>query len=773
MKVPLPLLLATGLLLPAHALPPVIQRPPVSQHVDEGSFVKLSTSSPPIPAVNHQWYRNGEVIPGATSANYEFYNVSPLDRGGYQVRVETEGAATWSQEIELGVTPQVFRPGMIDTSFSIGQVNGDEIRAIAPASNGDLYLGGSFEQISGHERANFARVHSDGTLDLTFNATFTIPGPDTNPEVRAIVVDSEDRIVVGGNFTHCNGQPRQNIARLLPDGSLDLTFDPGANGGVNTILIDQGNGLLIGGSFTSLDNTPASRLVRIHSYGSMDTTFTNQQSFDASVEEIIQHGNQFYVAGGFTERIIRLNTPGSRDLAFDSYRPRSSVTDIAVLPNGDLIASGRFSGGLIKIDDAGELDEDFSPRPNDFVLDINTTEEGEILVAGDFTRIAGKSIRSLARLSANGDLDDSFQPPSFDGPISTLSRSGDELLLGGDFERPHKNALRLLLSPAVPPATNPVIISQPRSREIWPGSMVTLGIGLAEAFGMSYQWHHNNAPILNANSPALQLFNFNTEQIGSYHLVVTRGGFTTTSQAAYLSLAPSTGLAPREQFESSTQQLSPLGITTATISVPSSFLIAQVRPHLEITHPKINDLTITLKAPDGTKVVLYDRDGRRGSDLNTTFDSFAPADLDDGAAPWQGTWKPNQNLNAFSNRSSAGNWTLEIRDPFGSINGGSLDLFRLELIAQAPEVNSANWLNSNPILNQLHVNQDGLHFTHYRWRNAPSLTYEYQSLQGTTWIPFAPTLLYQENLGNNQDALQLRLPDLNYSNIIRVRIENE
>lgn len=745
----------------------------MSQHIEVGSFVRFSTSSPPIPVVAYQWFRNGEIIPGAHSANFDLYNVGPIDRGEFRVRLKTENAATWSQEVELEVTPQVFRPGMIDTSFSVGSVIGSKINVIVPARNGDLYLGGAFDQIAGHPRGNIARVGSDGLVDLSFNASFTTPGPDTDPEVRAIAVDSENRIIVGGRFTQCNGQPRQNIARLHPNGSLDLTFNPNANGEVNTFAFDQQNRLIIGGSFTSFGNVPASRLLRLRVDGSLDSNFINQQSFDASVEDIIRDGDQFYIAGGFTERIVKLNDLGARDLSFESFRPRSAVTDLAVLPNGGLIVSGRFSGGLIKLDPTGQLDENFGPRPNDFIHDICATEDGRILVVGDFTRLAGISIRSLARLFANGDLDETFQPPSFDGPVNTLHLLDGELLVGGEFARPHNKVMRILPSPPVPPPVIPVILNHPRSREVWPGSVVTLSVGLAESFGMSYQWYGDDGQILNANSQKLQLQNFGSEQVGNYHVVVTVGGVSISSQSARVSLAPATGLAPRAQFEASPQLLSGTGTTIATISVPSSFQLARVRPHLEIDHPKMNDLTITLEAPDGTKVTLYDRNGRRGRDLRTTFDSFAPADLNDGAAPWQGTWKPDQDLSAFQNRSSLGSWTLKIKDPSGSVNGGSLELFRLELIAQDPQVNFTNWLNPNPKLEHLHLDQERLCFTHYRWRNAPGLVYEYQALQGSAWVPFIPTLLYQENLGNNQDALQWRLPNPSHSKIIRLWVRSE
>ena len=750
-----------------------MQRPPVSQHVEEGSFVRFSTSSPPIPPVSYQWYRNGQVVPGANSANYELYNVGPHDRATFQVRLESGDAATWSLPVKLEVAPQQFRPGMIDTSFSVGSVNGDEIMAIAPAPNGDIYLGGTFEQIDGHTRSNFARVYSDGSIDTSFNPSFTIPGDNTDPEIRAILVDSQNRILVGGRFTHCNDQPRQNIARLHSDGTLDQSFNPENNGEINSLVLDHSDRPLIGGTFTSFDDRAVSRLVRLHLNDSIDISFANNQEFDASVEEVIRFGTQLYVAGGFTERIVRLNQYGTSDPSFDSYRPRSAVTDIARLPDGQLIASGRFSGGVIKLSSTGILDADFSPRPNDFVHDLSTTNDGRILIAGDFTRLAGVSVRSVARLFSNGDLDESFLPPPLDGPVNTLHPIGNQLLAGGDFERPHNNVLAIDTSPSVSPATKPVIVTHPKSLEAWPGSMVTLGVGLTDSYGVSYQWYDQAGPILNATSPNLRLLNFDSENSGTYHVVASRGGFSTTSESASLSLAPPTGLAPQVQYEANPQPLSAAGLTTIFVAVSDSFLLEQVRPHLEISHPKINDLTISLQSPDGTKIDLYNGDGRRGRNLSITFDQNAPADLDDGAAPWIGTWKAHDSLADFHNRPAAGTWTLEIRDPSGIVNGGTLDLFRLELIGQAPEVDSTNWLNTDPILDHLHFDYDNLYFTHYRWQNTPGLTYQYQTLQGDSWVSFSPILLYHENLGNNQDALHWRLPNSSYSRLIRVQVQSE
>ena len=63
--------------------------------------------------------------------------------------------------------------------------------------------------------------------------------PGANGLVSALAVQSDGKIVVGGNFTTLGGggtgtSTRNHIGRLNPDGSLDATFDPGANNSVET-----------------------------------------------------------------------------------------------------------------------------------------------------------------------------------------------------------------------------------------------------------------------------------------------------------------------------------------------------------------------------------------------------------------------------------------------------------------------------------------------------------------------------------------------------------
>ena len=83
--------------------------------------------------------------------------------------------------------------------------------------------------IAGAFSARIARVNSNGTIDSSFNLT---PAPDG--VVRDIAIQSDGKIVIGGEFTHAAGLPLGRVARLNPDGTIDSSFatGSGANGGL-------------------------------------------------------------------------------------------------------------------------------------------------------------------------------------------------------------------------------------------------------------------------------------------------------------------------------------------------------------------------------------------------------------------------------------------------------------------------------------------------------------------------------------------------------------
>lgn len=129
--------------------------------------------------------------------------------------------------------------------------------------------------------------------------------------------------------------------------------------------------------------------------------------------------------------------------------------------------------------------------------------------------------------------------------------------------------------------------------------------------------------------------------------------------------------------------------TVAGITTP----LKKVVVSLHITHTADSDLDISLIGPDGTTVNLSSDNGGTSDDYGTdcvddrdrtTFDSTAllrPV-ITSGTAPFVGTYRPEQSLTVFNEKSGAdvnGTWTLRIADDaagaVGSIRCCSLLLY--------------------------------------------------------------------------------------------------
>ena len=82
----------------------------------------------------------------------------------------------------------------------------------------------------------------------------------------SLALQPDGKLLIGGNFTSYNGTPRNRIARLNADGSLDASFNPGtgANSSVYALALQPDGKLLIGGDFTAYAFTPRTRLARLY-----------------------------------------------------------------------------------------------------------------------------------------------------------------------------------------------------------------------------------------------------------------------------------------------------------------------------------------------------------------------------------------------------------------------------------------------------------------------------------------------------------------------------
>lgn len=298
-------------------------------------------------------------------------------------------------------------------------------------------------------------------LDLTFN-----PGSGPDGVVLTTAIQSDGKIIIGGDFTFYDGNARNNIARLNEDGSLDNSFDPGkgASGPIQTISIQGDGKIIIGGEFITYDETSIRCIARLNVDGSLDTTFktgtgASIQWQKASVfTSSIQDDGKIIIGGNFQSynyisrnRIARLNTDGSLDTSFEigkginnnylsGMNDRVLVT--AIQSDGKIIIAGDFSifpqNKIARLNTDGSIDTSFNTGTgaNNQVITISIQKDGKIIIGGRFTLFDQKATNRIVRLNTDGSLDTSFDsgtpiPQSSDRIHATAIQSDGKIIIGG------------------------------------------------------------------------------------------------------------------------------------------------------------------------------------------------------------------------------------------------------------------------------------------------------------------------------------------------------
>ncbi len=125
--------------------------------------------------------------------------------------------------------------------------------------------------VAGQNAPTVLRLNTDGSIDTSFNAQVS---RSFQPTVYAIAQQPDGKILIGGTFDQVSGQPRNRIARLHADGSLDPSFDPGSgttlssvalgNPSIVTAVAIQPDGnIVIGGQFSKVNDIPRRNLARL------------------------------------------------------------------------------------------------------------------------------------------------------------------------------------------------------------------------------------------------------------------------------------------------------------------------------------------------------------------------------------------------------------------------------------------------------------------------------------------------------------------------------
>ncbi|MCS6796350.1 MAG: T9SS type A sorting domain-containing protein, partial [Raineya sp.] len=245
---------------------------------------------------------------------------------------------------------------------------------------------GFFNNYDGNPRNSIIRLNSNGNIDNSFSGGFI-----SAPELYALAIQPNGKILVGGNFTNYSVFQRNRIIRLNSDGSIDNDFSIGSgfhNGVVRSIALQPDGKVLVGGSFNMYNGTPRNGIARLHrrdaqnvvqSTFSMSPLSGNKYRFFASTSANLK--TKFFSTNpdiadieNDTILVIKQYPVGEADIK--AYHPGDEDT----LPSDTIVVATVYGHGLVNsFSDNGFTQTTIYPNPTEVKFCVKTNSAIESL----------------------------------------------------------------------------------------------------------------------------------------------------------------------------------------------------------------------------------------------------------------------------------------------------------------------------------------------------------------------------------------------------------
>lgn len=390
---------------------------------------------------------NSKIIVGGTFTNYNqtstYYGITCLNTNGIQdlifngnlgfegsinaIKLQTDGKSIVAGNFNSYKGQRQMRicrlntDSTIDFTFNSGTGFNQPVNAVEIQLDGKILVGGSFTSYNGTQINRFIRLNSNGSIDASFNV-----GSGFNDRVTSIAVQTDGKILIGGNFTSYNGTTKNYLIRLFANGSIDLTFNTGTgfNAYVNSIAILSNGKIIAGGEFTSYNSIPYNYIISLNPNGTVDNSFNTGTGFFGRVITIeLQNDSKILVGGRFTfynnlnqNYLVRLNTNGTKDTSFNiGNGPNSFVSSFALQTDGKIIIGGYFTtynnniiaqNRIARLNTDGSLDTSFNSGTglDNYVYAVTLQTDNKLLVGGVFNAYKNSNSSSLVRVFTNSSL---------------------------------------------------------------------------------------------------------------------------------------------------------------------------------------------------------------------------------------------------------------------------------------------------------------------------------------------------------------------------------
>ncbi len=395
-----------------------------------------------------EWDSAGSVdILMSTEADCDWDNYASCDNGNILLDVADSPLELEALADDLGVNQNWYFVVEEDAARSAqatakaGAVGFDQRVYDVAIHDGEVLVAGDFNW-AGMAAQNLAAVDAESG-----RATGVTVSADSR--LTAILPDGDGGYFIAGRFDHVNGLPRNGLARILPDGTLDTDWVPALQADARIAdLAMAGDELYLVGSFRPANSVSGASVAGLDVNTGANLSSLPQPNGELSA--IAVAGDTLFVGGEFDAvsgdartslAAIDLQTAELLSWAPEVLRDGGGIGEVEALKvaDGVLYVGGRFA--LVNGDERGhgasfdvatlELGN-WNPQADGDIYALAVSDD-RVFVGGNFADIAGEARERLAAVSASDGQLLALPSVGVDNRIRALTVDGDNLYLGGAF----------------------------------------------------------------------------------------------------------------------------------------------------------------------------------------------------------------------------------------------------------------------------------------------------------------------------------------------------
>ncbi|GAB5525498.1 MAG: hypothetical protein Roseis2KO_33700 [Roseivirga sp.] len=342
----------------------------------------------------------------------------------------------FAQKIDPDFDPEFYaRPNVTNAVF---------------VNNSAVYFTGDYDRIHSELRTGITKMgNNSGNFDT---------GSGFNGSIFKLVLQSNDKLLVIGDFTEYNGEATGPMVSLNEDGSLNQSFFKATNiisqsqSPISNAIELPNRKLLVYGEFTNYNGLATNSVVILHEDGRVDDSFSHQDENMLSVSSAVtQNSGKVVLALNKTNSqsglIVRLNADGKKDETFSDfdtgtntvYKIMAQSTD-KLLVLSDATETDQPNVDLFRLNTDGTSDDSFDLGTGivGFFDDFQLEVDDDILIGTVSGGAEGGSIDGnltglISRIGSDGAFDKTFVSPYKDESSKVALAKNHQIFIYGNF----------------------------------------------------------------------------------------------------------------------------------------------------------------------------------------------------------------------------------------------------------------------------------------------------------------------------------------------------